>query len=78
MTEYHNALGQPIGGVHVVEEPTGLQRWTLVRYADSRRALADERLSKDPNNAREELLRAGYLTGEQVNVHGGGPLQAGF
>jgi cytochrome P450 len=50
--------------VHVVEEPTGLRRFTFVRYDEARRWLADPRLTKDPRAAWDELLRFGYATGD--------------
>ena len=52
-----------LGEVHVVQEPTGLRRWTLVQYDEARRALADDRMSKGPAQRGDELHRAGYLTG---------------
>jgi len=52
------------GEVHLVEEPTGLCRWTFVRYEHARQALGDPRLTKDPRAAWDQLLRAGYVTGD--------------
>ncbi|MEV6116052.1 cytochrome P450 [Streptomyces sp. NPDC052109] len=52
------------GEVHVVQEPTGLCRWTFVGHEHGRRMLADPRLTKDPRAAWDELAAAGYVTGD--------------
>ncbi|RKT17059.1 cytochrome P450 [Streptomyces sp. 1114.5] len=52
------------GGVHLVQEPTGLCRWTVTGYEHGRQMLADPRLTKDPRAAWDELLAAGYVTGD--------------
>ncbi|BCB89336.1 cytochrome P450 [Phytohabitans suffuscus] len=52
------------GDVHLIREPTGLSRHTVFHYEHARDLLADERISKDPRNAWEQLSRAGYLTGD--------------
>jgi len=52
------------GAVHVVQEPTGLRRYTVAHYEHARDLLADDRISKDPRNAWAQLRQAGYLTGD--------------
>jgi cytochrome P450 len=52
------------GAVHAVREPTGLRRHTVAHYQHARDLLADDRISKDPRNAWEQLRQAGYLTGD--------------
>lgn len=52
------------GEVHVVREATGLCRWTFAGYEHGRQMLADPRLTKDPRAAWDQLLAAGYVTGD--------------
>ncbi|WP_406207855.1 cytochrome P450 [Kitasatospora sp. NBC_01560] len=52
------------GEVHLVREPTGLCRWTFTGYEHGRQMLADPRLTKDPRAAWDQLLAAGYVTGD--------------
>ena len=51
-----------------VRKRDGLRPFLITRYADAKAALLDPRLSKDPQNARDELRAAGlekvYLEGE--------------
>jgi cytochrome P450 len=50
--------------VLLTREPNGLRRWLVLGYAEGREVLADDRLSKDPGLAWEQLRDAGYVTGE--------------
>lgn len=52
------------GEVVEIQEPTGLRRHTVVHYEHARALLADQRISKDPRNAWDQLSQAGYLTGD--------------
>jgi cytochrome P450 len=52
------------GAVHLMREQTGLERYTVVSYDASRDLLVDDRISKDPRRAWDQLMRAGYLTGD--------------
>ncbi|MEW2574885.1 cytochrome P450 family protein [Streptomyces syringium] len=45
--------------VHLIRDPNGIEHWLVTRYEDARAALADNRLSRDPQHAWEALRRSG-------------------